>query len=90
VFQMVQQYFTVGLGLLGGDLERLTGRDFQPAWAHIPGSTPTLSAGNGRVNGVAAEQSDEETTPATGERAASQASRRPRPSPGKGRKRGKR
>ena len=90
VFQMVQQYFTVGLGLLGGDLERLTGRDFQPAWAHIPGSTPTLPAGNGRVNGVADEQSDEETTPATGERAASQASRRPRPSPGKGRKRGKR
>jgi YidC/Oxa1 family membrane protein insertase len=90
VFQMVQQYFTVGLGLLGGDLERVTGRDFQPSWAHIPGSTPTLPAGNGRVNGVADEQSDEETTPATGERAASQASRRPRPSPGKGRKRGKR
>ena len=90
VFQMVQQYFTVGLGLLGGDLERLTGRDFQPAWAHIPGSTPTLPAGNGRVNGVADEQSDEETTPAAGARTASQASRRPRSGPGKGRKRGKR
>src|SRR6185437_8629217 len=48
VFQMIQQYFTVGLGLLGGDLERFTGRDFQPAWAHIPGSRPPLPPGNGR------------------------------------------
>src|SRR5207245_11624232 len=32
VFSMFQQYFTVGLGLLGGDLERITGRDFQPSW----------------------------------------------------------
>jgi YidC/Oxa1 family membrane protein insertase len=86
LFQMVQQYFTIGLGLLGGDLERFTGRDFQPAWAHVPGALPP--AGNGRVDGLAEET--EETTPATGARTASQASRRPRPGPGKGRRRGKR
>ena len=35
VFSMFQQYFTVGLGLLGGDLLRFTGRDFQPPWATL-------------------------------------------------------
>ena len=92
VFSMFQQYFTVGLGLLGGDLQRFTGRDFQPAWAHVPGAI--APAGNGRIDGVAAES--EETPPAAGERVTSPsgvargATRRPRPGPGKGRKRGKR
>ena len=40
VFSAFQQYFTVGLGLLGGDLLRITGRDLQPPWAvACPGST---------------------------------------------------
>jgi YidC/Oxa1 family membrane protein insertase len=92
VFSMFQQYFTVGLGLLGGDLQRYTGRDFQPPWAHLPG--PKLPLGNGRADGVDTE--DEQTTPAAGVREASQsgaargAGRRPRPGPGKGRRRGKR
>src|SRR5205814_7023098 len=32
VFSMFQQYFTVGFGLLGGDLLRFTGTDLQPPW----------------------------------------------------------
>ena len=55
VFSMFQQYFTVGLGLLGGDLLRFTGRDLQPPWAHLPGAAAPVAAlvadsGNGRTN----------------------------------------
>jgi YidC/Oxa1 family membrane protein insertase len=94
VFSMFQQYFTVGLGLLGGDVERFTGRDLQPPWAHIPGAVAPVAAltadsGNGRADGV--ERVDQKT-PTPGERRAAGTTRRPRPggSQGKGRKRGKR
>jgi hypothetical protein len=100
VFSMFQQYFTVGLGLLGGDLERLTGRDFQPPWAHlrpVAATAPSTSNGrnlvgqtdgNGRVDG---QDTETQKTPTPGERRVAGATRRPRPgSQGKGRKRGKR
>ena len=102
VFSMFQQYFTVGLGLLGGDLQRYTGRDFQPPWAHVPGSSPSVAAaltsnvrgpsgsssGNGRADQV---DSSDQKTPAPGVGRGAGATRRPRPgSQGKGRKRGKR
>jgi YidC/Oxa1 family membrane protein insertase len=85
VFTMFQQYFTVGLGLLGGDIQRLTGRDLQPAWAHVPGSLPPTG------DGLAGRPSPTPngTAPAVGGREAG-TTRRPRPSQGKGRKRGKR
>lgn len=102
VFTMFQQYFTVGLGLLGGDLSKYTGRDLQPPWAHVPGSTSTGS-GSGGPNGRGPTEPQggngraldvdklEQRTPAPGERRAAGATRRPRPgSQGKGRKRGKR
>jgi len=93
VFSMFQQYFTVGMGLLGGDLLRLTGRDFQPPWATLKlaqANAVVSSSGNGRVDGYDNdEQADKSPTP--GERRAAGATRRPRPgSQGKGRKRGKR
>jgi YidC/Oxa1 family membrane protein insertase len=91
VFSMFQQYFTVGLGLLGGDLQRLTGRDLQPPWAHLPGPPVPVAAlaadtGNGR---------DDSTTYKDGRTPGprpgpTSASRRPRPGQGRGRKRGKR
>ena len=93
VFSMFQQYFTIGFGLLGGDLERLTGRDFQPPWAHLkntpaPVAALTADSGNGRTDGY---DSVDQKTPVPGERRPAGASRRPRPgSQGKGRKRGKR
>jgi hypothetical protein len=94
VVSMVQQYFTVGLGLLGGDIERLTGRDLQPPWAHIPGSVPaSLASGDGRADGAErdTDATGNGTTPALGPRAAAGNARRPRANPpGKGRKRGKR
>jgi YidC/Oxa1 family membrane protein insertase len=94
VFSMFQQYFTVGFGLLGGDLQRLTGRDFQPPWAHLrqvgQPVPATASASNGRLNGYDAED-DLENTPTPADRRPAGATRRPRPgSQGKGRKRGKR
>jgi YidC/Oxa1 family membrane protein insertase len=93
VFSMFQQYFTVGLGLLGGDVQRLTGRDLQPPWAHVPGAAVPVAAlagdsGNGRADGV---NRVDQTSPTPGERRAAGTTRRPRPgSQGKGRKRGKR
>jgi YidC/Oxa1 family membrane protein insertase len=103
VFSMFQQYFTVGFGLLGGDLLRLTGRDFQPPWGHSlatasagaggPGGsngrgTTSATGGNGRTAGL--DTYDQEA-PTSGERPVAGATRRPRPgSQGKGRKRGKR
>jgi YidC/Oxa1 family membrane protein insertase len=83
LFSMVQQYFTVGMGLLAGDLQRFTGRDFQPPWAHIPPTT--APPGNGRAD--SADQSDG-TLPAQSTRAAG--NRRPAQRSGKGRRRGKR
>jgi YidC/Oxa1 family membrane protein insertase len=95
VFSMFQQYFTVGFGLLGGDLQRMTGRDFQPPWATlrrtpVPAAALTSDSGNGRVDGY--DSDDQlERTPTPGERRAAGATRRPRPgSQGRGRKRGKR
>jgi hypothetical protein len=101
VFSVFQQYFTVGFGLLGGDLERLTGRDFQPPWAHLRRVAATAAAtsngrnlvdandGNGRMDDYDSEDSEKAPTP--GERRVAGATRRPRPgSQGKGRKRGKR
>jgi hypothetical protein len=94
VFSMFQQYFTVGLGLLAGDLERFTGRDFQPPWAHLPTPAPAAvaalaseSSGNGRANGRPNTRDGITPGPRPG---AAGATRRPRPGPGKGRKRGKR
>jgi YidC/Oxa1 family membrane protein insertase len=95
IFSMFQQYFTVGLGLLGGDLERLTGRDYQPPWAHIPTtSTAPVAALATSENGVARTNGSTTSTrdgitpgPRPG---AAGATRRPRPGPGRGRKRGKR
>jgi len=90
VFSMFQQYFTVGLGMLAGDIVRFTGRDLQPAWAHIPTSAPppepSEPSGNGR--GPRGGPSDG-TTPASRSRTAS-GSRPARQGGGKGRKRGKR
>ncbi len=92
LFTMVQQYFVTGLGLLGGDLQRLTGRDFQPAWAHVGGAPGPSQSKNGVVRDgradLAADELDE-STPAERQRAAADA-RRTRPASGKGRKRGKR
>jgi YidC/Oxa1 family membrane protein insertase len=93
VFSMFQQYFTVGLGLLGGDLQRFTGRDFQPPWGHSPGAVAPVASlaadsGNGRADG---HVNQDQKTPTPGERRAAAATRRARPgSQGKGRKRGKR
>ncbi len=88
VFSMFQQYFTVGLGMLGGDIQRFTGRDLQPAWAHIPTSAAT--APKPSDNGSAARPtSSDGTTPAARPRAAS-GSRPARQGGSKGRKRGKR
>jgi len=96
VFSMFQQYFTVGLGLLGGDLERFTGRDLQPPWAHVrrpaglraPSAALTGSgAGNGRNGDISSASQD--TRPALGAGPAG-AARRQRPNSSKGRKRGKR
>jgi hypothetical protein len=94
VFSMFQQYFTVGLGLLGGDLLRITGRDLQPAWAHIPGSTavPVAALAEATTNGRADTSTNHQDgrTPGSGP-GATGAARRPRTgNQGKGRKRGKR
>jgi YidC/Oxa1 family membrane protein insertase len=95
VFSMFQQYFTVGFGLLGGDLQRMTGRDFQPPWATLrrpppaPVAALTGESGNGRVDGY--DNDDPDRTPTPGERRTAGATRRPRPgSQGRGRRRGKR
>jgi YidC/Oxa1 family membrane protein insertase len=90
VFSMFQQYFTVGLGLLAGDLQRLTGRDLQPPWAHLPGQSAAAAAlapdsGNGR-DGFN-HQDGKTPGPRSG---TTGPARRPRPGQGKGRKRGKR
>ena len=92
VFSMFQQYFTVGLGLLGGDVMRFTGRDLQPPWAHVPGSTAPVAAitpdsGNGRADSNSNHRDGRTPGPGPG---ATGATRRPRPGQGKGRKRGKR
>jgi hypothetical protein len=93
VFTAFQQYFTVGLGLLGGDILRFTGRDLQPAWAHTPTASPRASddqgpSGNGRGRGPNGRVPPDGTTPAPGSRATGPA--RSRPPGSKGRKRGKR
>jgi YidC/Oxa1 family membrane protein insertase len=92
VFSMFQQYFTVGLGLLGGDVLRFTGRDLQPPWAHVPGSSAPVAAfaadsGNGRADNNSNHTDGRTPRPGPG---ATGATRRPRPGQGKGRKRGKR
>jgi YidC/Oxa1 family membrane protein insertase len=92
VFSTFQQYFTVGLGLLGGDLLKLTGRDLQPAWAHVPASTAPVAAlvadaGNGRVDSNTNHKDGRTPGSGTG---ATGVTRRPRPGQSKGRKRGKR
>jgi YidC/Oxa1 family membrane protein insertase len=92
VFSMFQQYFTVGLGLLAGDVVRFTGRDLQPPWAHIPNSSAPVAAlaadsGNGRAESNSNHRDGRTPGSTTG---AAGATRRPRPGQGKGRKRGKR
>jgi YidC/Oxa1 family membrane protein insertase len=95
VFSMFQQYFTIGLGLLGGDLLRLTGRDFQPPWAHLKTSPAgaTRDLANGRVNGAVGDDEDEpddaDTTPAASQRVPP-TTRRSRVGPANRRRRGKR
>lgn len=97
VFTMVQQYFTTGLGLLAGDLEKVTGRNLQPAWAQAV-SSGMVSRSNGRgaddstghANGTAGEPFK---TPARRSRSATLEAQRTRGSTstaGKGRKRGRR
>jgi len=94
VFSAFQQYFTVGLGLLGGDIKKFTGRDLQPRWATLPGSSSgapiaalTDDTGNGRVDSNTNHK--QVRTPGSGS-GATGAVRRPRPGQSKGRKRGKR
>jgi YidC/Oxa1 family membrane protein insertase len=92
IFSMFQQYFTVGMGLLGGDVLRYTGRDLQPPWAHLPGSTAPTAAlapdsSNGRTDGSTNHKDARTPGSSTG---AAGATRRLRPGQGKGRKRGKR
>jgi YidC/Oxa1 family membrane protein insertase len=94
VFTMFQQYFTIGLGLLGGDLLRITGHDYQPSWAHVPTTTPApvaaLAADGSNGHGDAVTNHRDSTTPGSGSTVAG-ATRRPRPgTPSRGRKRGKR
>jgi YidC/Oxa1 family membrane protein insertase len=91
VFSAFQQYFTVGLGLLGGDLLRITGRNLQPPWAvgHLPASAAPIAAlaadsDNGRADGN--NNQNGRTPPGLG----TGSTRRPRPGQSKGRKRGKR
>jgi YidC/Oxa1 family membrane protein insertase len=89
VFSMFQQYFTVGLGLLGGDLQRVTGRDLQPPWAHLPGApVPVAALAAESTNGSTNHQDGRTPGPGPG---TTGATRRPRPgNQGKGRRRGKR
>jgi hypothetical protein len=92
VFSMFQQYFTVGFGMMAGDLERLTGRDWQPAWAHIPSTSAPAAEpsenGRGPRGGSTGGQSDGK---AGVERTRTgNAPRSSRAGGGKGRKRGKR
>ncbi|HET6315356.1 MAG TPA: hypothetical protein VFG86_02780, partial [Chloroflexota bacterium] len=82
------QYFTVGLGMLGGDILRFTGRDLQPAWAHIPTSAATALKPSDNGSAPPPTSADG-TTPAARPRAAS-GSRPARQGGSKGRKRGKR
>jgi hypothetical protein len=96
VFSAFQQYFTVGFGLLGGDIQRFTGRDLQPPWATLRRSQPAPvaalngDASNGRVDGYN-DDDQLDRTPTPGERHTAGATRRPRPgTQGRGRKRGKR
>lgn len=92
VFSMFQQYFTIGLGLLGGDLQRVTGRDLQPSWAHVPSAAVPMArlADETSSNGTLTSNHLDAKTPVTGSSAPG-ATRRPRPGlQGKGRKRGKR
>lgn len=92
LFQMIQQYFTTGLGTLAGDLKRFTNRDLQPPWAHVPGVVDTSSSTtHASANGTGAEDTDM-TKPARGGRTNGAVAnvRIARPSAGKGRKRGKR
>ena len=93
VFSMFQQYFTVGLGLLGGDVLRFTGP--RPA-AAVGAPARRRRAGRGAGgrldgNGRADSNSNHKDgrTPGSGPGAAG-ATRRPRPGQSKGRKRGKR
>ncbi len=94
VFSMFQQYFTIGLGMLAGDVMRFTGRDLQPPWAHVPTTVPRSSddqgpSGNGRGSrGPNGRYPPDGTTPAPGSRATGAA--RSRSGGSKGRKRGKR
>jgi YidC/Oxa1 family membrane protein insertase len=90
VFSMGQQYFTVGLGLLGGDLLRLTGRDLQPRWAQLPSAPVPVAALSADSTNGSTNHTDSKT-PGPGPGATS-ATRRARPgsNQGRGRKRGKR
>jgi YidC/Oxa1 family membrane protein insertase len=88
VFSGFQQYFTVGLGLLAGDLQRLTGRDLQPPWAAVPRPTDTpASLGPESTNGNTNHE-DGSGQPAGTAAAVRRA--RPGAQGAKGRKRGKR
>jgi hypothetical protein len=93
IFSMFQQYFTVGMGMLAGDLVKITGRDFQPPWAHVPGQVAPIAAlaSDTTTNGRADSSSNHKDGRTPGSSAgATGATRRPRPGQGKGRKRGKR
>jgi hypothetical protein len=105
LFTIFQQYFTTGLGLLGGDIKRLTGKDLQPSWArltpvHAAAVTPT-ARGNGRHpsrnrkerDEADEKDADEPTTTRTNSDGGTRpggTARRTRAPAGRGRKRGKR
>jgi len=96
VFSAFQQYFTVGLGLLGGDLLRITGRNLQPPWsvARLQASTAAatvaaLAAGDS-TNGSSNNNNHSDGRPPGAGTSVTGTTRRPRPGPSKGRKRGKR
>lgn len=95
LFTTIQQYFTVGMGLLGGDLQKLTGRDFQPSWSVVrqlerQAQERALAERAGETGeGEPAAAPSNGTSP-VGNGHAAALERRPRTAPGKGRKRGKR
>ncbi len=90
IFTMIQQYFATGLGTLGGDLERLTGRNYQPSWAQAGSLNGTSASRNGSTRDDAGDSADETDTTPGQNRQPVDATRRGRAAQAKGRKRGKR
>lgn len=89
LFAMVQQYFTIGLGQLGNDVQRFTGRDLQPSWGKD--RMAAYAASRARpVDATTARNGHSDIKPADGSDGLPDQRRSTRQTPGKGRKRGKR